>query len=45
MFGKDPRAVTAAHVAIPCLAWIDPETIFPALLSRVYPSLETLLEV
>ncbi|KAI8928589.1 hypothetical protein BC831DRAFT_447887 [Entophlyctis helioformis] len=44
MFGKDPRAVSSANGALKYLAWVDPAAIVPGLLSRIYPSLETLTE-
>ncbi|KAL2915214.1 Proteasome activator BLM10 [Polyrhizophydium stewartii] len=44
MFGKDLRAVSLAHGTLKDLAWIDPTAVFPGLLARVYPALESLTE-
>ncbi|ORX56233.1 hypothetical protein DM01DRAFT_330261 [Hesseltinella vesiculosa] len=44
MFGKDPLTIAAAEVTIRFLAWLEPELVFPSLLERIYPSLETLTE-
>ncbi|KAL1919118.1 uncharacterized protein VTP21DRAFT_2500 [Calcarisporiella thermophila] len=44
MFGKDTSVVENVHKTLKCLAWLEPSLIFPGLLERVYPSLETLTE-
>ncbi|CAI2164709.1 4841_t:CDS:10 [Funneliformis geosporum] len=44
MFGKDPLSVGSSQAALKYLAWLEPTLIFPGLLERVYPSLETLTE-
>ncbi|KAG9300251.1 hypothetical protein G9A89_011324 [Geosiphon pyriformis] len=44
MFGKDALSIGASHAALKYLAWLEPSLIFPGLLERVYPSLETLTE-
>ncbi|CAG8507014.1 6948_t:CDS:10 [Ambispora gerdemannii] len=44
MFGKDALSIGASHAALKYLAWLEPTLIFPSLLERVYPSLETLTE-
>ncbi|CAG8548665.1 30916_t:CDS:10 [Gigaspora margarita] len=44
MFGKDPLSVGSSQAALKYLAWLEPSLIFPGLLGRVYPSLETLTE-
>ncbi|CAG8466985.1 9745_t:CDS:10 [Ambispora leptoticha] len=44
MFGKDALSIGASHAALKYLAWLEPTLIFPGLLERVYPSLETLTE-
>ncbi|CAG8443048.1 10173_t:CDS:10 [Funneliformis mosseae] len=44
MFGKDPMSVGSSQAALKYLAWLEPTLIFPGLLERVYPSLETLTE-
>ncbi|CAG8556307.1 650_t:CDS:10, partial [Racocetra fulgida] len=53
MFGKDPLSVGSSQAALKYLACyalnffagLEPSLIFPGLLGRVYPSLETLTEV
>lgn len=45
LFGKDPLAVLAIQGALKNCAWLVPEAIFPGLLDRIYPSLESLTEV
>ncbi|KAI8327989.1 hypothetical protein BC941DRAFT_364207, partial [Chlamydoabsidia padenii] len=44
MFGKDQYTVGASQTTIKYLSWIEPDLIFPTLLERIYPSLETLTE-
>lgn len=44
MFGKDHAVVTLSQGSIKNLAWLEPGLIFPGLLERIYPSLETLTE-
>ncbi|ORZ04733.1 hypothetical protein BCR42DRAFT_474389 [Absidia repens] len=44
MFGKDQYTVGASQTTIKYLSWIEPKLIFPTLLERIYPSLETLTE-
>ncbi|RKO86253.1 hypothetical protein BDK51DRAFT_30739, partial [Blyttiomyces helicus] len=44
MFGKDALAIYSAHLALKYLAWIEPSLIFPGLLDRIYPALETVNE-
>ncbi|KAI8099232.1 uncharacterized protein BX664DRAFT_272366 [Halteromyces radiatus] len=44
MFGKDQFTVGASQTTIKYLTWIEPSLIFPGLLERIYPSLETLTE-
>lgn len=45
MFGKDQMSIMMIHGALKNLSWIAPQLIFPGLLDRIYPSLETLSEV
>ncbi|TPX30864.1 hypothetical protein SmJEL517_g05679 [Synchytrium microbalum] len=44
MFSKDPLSVMSSHSILKQLVWLAPELIFPGLLERVYPALETLTE-
>ncbi|EIE84146.1 hypothetical protein RO3G_08856 [Rhizopus delemar RA 99-880] len=44
MFGKDQFILSASLASLRYLAWLEPSLIFPGLLERVYPSLETLTE-
>ncbi|KAI8379085.1 uncharacterized protein BYT42DRAFT_495617 [Radiomyces spectabilis] len=44
MFGKDQYTVGASQSTLKYLSWIQPSLIFPGLLERIYPSLETLTE-
>jgi proteasome activator subunit 4 len=44
MFGKDQYTVGASQSTIKFLSWLEPGLIFPGLLERIYPSLETLTE-
>ncbi|KAI8644413.1 hypothetical protein BD408DRAFT_340596 [Parasitella parasitica] len=44
MFGKDHFTVSATQATLKSLAWLEPSLIFPGLLERIYPSLETLTE-
>ncbi|RUO96683.1 hypothetical protein BC936DRAFT_141627 [Jimgerdemannia flammicorona] len=44
LFGKDQYSVSASQATIKYLAWLEPSLIFPGLLERIYPSLETLTE-
>lgn len=44
MFGKDQYTVGASQFTLKFLSWLEPELIFPGLLERIYPSLETLTE-
>lgn len=44
MFGKETAVVTLSQASIKSLAWLEPSLIFPGLLERIYPSLETLTE-
>jgi proteasome activator subunit 4 len=44
MFGKDPRLIGYVHTTFKYLAWLDPNAVFPGLLERIYPSLQTLTE-
>lgn len=44
MFGKDHYTVSASQATLKYLAWLEPSLIFPGLLERIYPSLETLTE-
>jgi hypothetical protein len=45
MFGKDSLSVMMIHGTLKNLSWISPELMFPGLLDRIYPALETLTEV
>lgn len=44
MFGKDPLTVRITQSTLKYLSWLEPSLIFPGLLERIYPSLETLTE-
>ncbi|KAI8988823.1 hypothetical protein BDB01DRAFT_842338 [Pilobolus umbonatus] len=44
MFGKDQYTVGASQSTLKYLSWLEPSLIFPGLLERIYPSLETLTE-
>ncbi|KAI7908029.1 uncharacterized protein BX663DRAFT_425475 [Cokeromyces recurvatus] len=44
MFGKDQYIVGASQSTLKYLSWLEPSLIFPGLLERIYPSLETLTE-
>jgi proteasome activator subunit 4 len=44
MFGKDQYTVGASQSTLKYLSWLEPGLIFPGLLERIYPSLETLTE-
>ncbi|CEP09555.1 hypothetical protein [Parasitella parasitica] len=44
MFGKDHFTVSVTQATLKSLAWLEPSLIFPGLLERIYPSLETLTE-
>ncbi|KAI8373532.1 hypothetical protein EDC96DRAFT_498664 [Choanephora cucurbitarum] len=44
MFGKDQYTVGASQSTLKYLTWLEPKLIFPGLLERIYPSLETLTE-
>ncbi|KAI9261229.1 hypothetical protein EDC94DRAFT_122877 [Helicostylum pulchrum] len=44
MFGKDQYTVGASQFTLKFLSWLEPDLIFPGLLERIYPSLETLTE-
>ncbi|KAI9254007.1 hypothetical protein BY458DRAFT_521472 [Sporodiniella umbellata] len=44
MFGKDQFILSASLASLRYLVWLEPSIIFPGLLERVYPSLETLTE-
>ncbi|KAI9033800.1 hypothetical protein CLU79DRAFT_851017 [Phycomyces nitens] len=44
MFGKDHYTVGASQSTLTYLSWLEPTLIFPGLLERIYPSLETLTE-
>ncbi|KAI8387347.1 hypothetical protein BD560DRAFT_321031 [Blakeslea trispora] len=44
MFGKDQYTVGASQSTLKYLSWLEPKLIFPGLLERIYPSLETLTE-
>lgn len=44
MFGKDPVMVRICQTSLKYLSWLEPSLIFPGLLERIYPSLETLTE-
>ncbi|RCI01929.1 hypothetical protein CU098_000361, partial [Rhizopus stolonifer] len=44
MFGKDQYTVGASQSTLKYLAWLEPALVFPGLLERIYPSLETLTE-
>ncbi|KAG2196811.1 hypothetical protein INT47_002738 [Mucor saturninus] len=44
MFGKDQYTVGASQFTLKFLSWLEPGLIFPGLLERIYPSLETLTE-
>ncbi|KAI9330364.1 hypothetical protein DFJ73DRAFT_858866 [Zopfochytrium polystomum] len=44
LFGKDPRAISSANFALKYLGILEPGVIFPALLEKIYPSLETLTQ-
>ncbi|OZJ03795.1 hypothetical protein BZG36_03001 [Bifiguratus adelaidae] len=44
LYGKEQLPVTLSHSALRYLAWLEPSVIFPGLLERIYPSLETLTE-
>lgn len=44
MFGKDQYTVGASQSTLKYLSWLEPSLIFPGLLERIFPSLETLTE-
>lgn len=44
LFGKDQYSVSASQSALKSLVWLEPDLVFPGLLERIYPSLETLTE-
>lgn len=45
MFSRDAVTIATAQAAIKTMGYLEPELIFPAVLERAYPALETLLEV
>ncbi|SCV72468.1 BQ2448_4005 [Microbotryum intermedium] len=44
MFSRDPMTIANAQAALKLMGYLEPDLIFPALLERSYPALETLLE-
>lgn len=44
MFSRDPITISNAQAALKTLGYLEPDLIFPALLERAYPALETLVE-
>ncbi|KAK4703609.1 proteasome activator subunit 4, partial [Phenoliferia sp. Uapishka_3] len=44
MFSRDAITIATAQAAIKTMGYLEPELIFPAVLERAYPALETLLE-
>ncbi|CDS14218.1 hypothetical protein LRAMOSA06388 [Lichtheimia ramosa] len=44
IFGKDSFIVRTTQKTLKYLCWLEPNLIFPGLLERIYPSLETLTE-
>ena len=44
MFGKDAGSTLTIHDTHKHLAWIEPNTVFPGLLERIYSSLESVTE-
>lgn len=45
MFSRDPITIANAQAALKTMGFLEPDLIFPAVLERAYPALETLLEV
>lgn len=45
MFSRDALTIANSQAAIKTMGFLEPELIFPAVLERAYPALETLLEV
>lgn len=45
MFSRDPLTIANSQGALKTMAILEPELIFPSVLERSYPALETLLEV
>ncbi|KAM0751556.1 hypothetical protein T439DRAFT_300497 [Meredithblackwellia eburnea MCA 4105] len=44
MFSRDAVTIATAQASLKTMGYLEPELIFPALLERAYPALETLLE-
>lgn len=45
MFSRDPISIANSQQALKTMGYMEPDLIFPAVLERAYPALETLLEV
>jgi len=45
MFSRDPLTIANSQSALKTMGFLEPDLIFPAVLERAYPALETLLEV
>lgn len=45
MFSRDPITIANAQAALKTMGMLEPDLIFPPLLERAYPALETLTEV
>ena len=44
LFAKDPRVVSVTLSSLKLLGWVSPSVLFPPLLEKIYPSLQTLTE-
>lgn len=44
MFSRDPLTIANSQSALKTMGFLEPDLIFPAVLERSYPALETLLE-
>lgn len=44
MFSRDPLTIANSQSALKTMSFLEPDLIFPAVLERAYPALETLLE-
>lgn len=45
MFSRDPLTIANSQAALKTMGFLEPDLIFPPVLERAYPALETLLEV
>lgn len=45
MFSRDPLTIANSQGALKTMSLLEPDLIFPAVLERAYPALETVLEV